>query len=62
MVRFRGGIPKVFSTENIFDKISNLPEAQRPKLVHSIYFRNDEIIKAMARHFFNMNKKFHGEK
>jgi len=46
------------NTENIFFKISNLPEEKKPKLVHSMYFMKDDIILAIARHMQVMNHKY----
>jgi len=46
------------STIDIFEKISKMPEDQQPKLVHSMYFKNDDIVKAIAYNIMRMNKKF----
>ena len=40
--------------KNIFEELQEIPEIKQPKLVHSSYFVNIEIIRAIATHLANM--------
>ena len=47
-----------FSDLNIVERYKQLPESERPLLVHSIYFENLNIIKAIAKHIAHKNELF----
>lgn len=42
--------------ESLVDMITKIPEIDQPKIVHSLYFKNESVIKAIANHISTMNK------
>jgi len=46
------------NNQNVFESIKALDKNSQPKLIHSIYFKNDKVIMAIANHIANQNKLF----
>lgn len=44
--------------QSLFESLSAFKDEQQPKLIHSLYFENDKVIKAIVNHIIRQNAMF----